>query len=114
MHLLFSSLPTAAIVTISMCVSNTAVAQVPIERVGDCPTGYFRSGDYCKPFSSTIERKEAAIVRQGKKCPLGWYRAGNYCKSFKGSGAEPEVIEKIGDECPNGFYKHGDSYCKRI
>jgi hypothetical protein len=28
-----------------------------IPRVGDsCPTGTYKSGDYCKPFKSTIDR----------------------------------------------------------
>jgi hypothetical protein len=32
----------------------TATAQTPIPRVGDsCPTGTYKSGDYCKPFKSS-------------------------------------------------------------
>ena len=33
----------------------TATAQTPMRRVGDsCPTGTYRSGDYCKLVNSSI------------------------------------------------------------
>ena len=51
----------------------------PIQRVGpSCPLGYYRSGGYCLPTSSPIQRREA-VPLYGPTCPLGWYRSSSYC-----------------------------------
>jgi hypothetical protein len=40
-----------------LLIATTATAQTPIPRVGDsCPTGTYRSGDYCKPLSRSAEK----------------------------------------------------------
>ncbi len=65
----------------------TATAQNPIPRVGDkCPTGTYRSGDYCKPFKSS---KDTVIIeKNGSKCPTGFYTSGSYCKRISSSDRE--------------------------
>jgi hypothetical protein len=48
-------------------------AQNPIPRVGDsCPTGTYRSGDYCKPFAATVEKDVTIIQKSGDDCPTGF------------------------------------------
>ena len=52
-------------------------AQTPIPRQGDsCPTGTYKSGDYCKPDKEAIPREK------GDKCPSGWYKSGGYCVKY--------------------------------
>jgi hypothetical protein len=39
--------------TALLMATTTATAQTPIPRQGNsCPTGTYKSGDYCKPFKS--------------------------------------------------------------
>lgn len=49
-----------------------------IRQPGDCPTGFYKSGNYCKEYSSESGReaipRERGIAAQG-----GWYRSGRYC-----------------------------------
>jgi hypothetical protein len=55
-----------------------ALAQSPIPRQGDsCPTGNYRSGDYCKRISGSD--REALPREGGKDCPTGWRKSGEYC-----------------------------------
>ena len=50
--------------------ATTALAQTPIPRVGDsCPTGTYKSGDYCKPFKSSSADGQTIIEKSGKQCP---------------------------------------------
>ena len=52
--------------------STTALAQTPIPRVGDdCPTGTYKSGDYCKPYKSSKGDSQTIITKSGSKCPPG-------------------------------------------
>ena len=63
--------------------ATTASAQTPIPRVGDsCPTGTYKSGDYCKPFKSSED--QVIIQKSGSDCPTGFYKAGNYCRIRQG------------------------------
>jgi hypothetical protein len=57
------------ILCIALFIATTAAtAQTPIPRQGDsCPTGTYRSGDYCKPFKST----RVAIVAPRASISLG-------------------------------------------
>jgi hypothetical protein len=49
---------------IGLLLATTTFAQTPISRQGDsCPTGTYRSGDYCKPFKSSEDEK--IIVKSG-------------------------------------------------
>jgi hypothetical protein len=78
----------------------TTSAQTPIPRVGDsCPTGTYKSGDYCKPFKSPED--EVFIQKSGSKCPTGFYSAGSYCKRIASSDREA-IPREDGGMCPTG------------
>jgi hypothetical protein len=88
----------------------TATAQNPIPRQGDsCPTGTYKSGNYCKPFKSSED--QLIIQKSGKDCPTGFYKSGNYCKQYR-SESDKEAIPREGKDCPSGWYKSGQ-YCVR-
>jgi hypothetical protein len=81
----------------------TTLAQNPIPRQGNsCPTGTYKSGDYCKPFKSISD--QVIIEKSGSKCPTGFYKSGNYCKRVSSSDREALPRDK-GDKCPTGWYK---------
>jgi hypothetical protein len=41
----------------TLLLATNSFAQTPIPRVGDnCPTGTYRSRDYCKPFKSSEDQ----------------------------------------------------------
>jgi hypothetical protein len=90
-------------------VATTATAQNPIPRQGDdCPTGTYKSGDYCKPIKSSDDK--VIIQKSGKDCPTGFYKSGgDYCRRISSSDREALPREK-GGKCPTGWYKVG-SYC---
>ena len=57
--------------------TSLTLAQTPIPRQGDsCPTGTYRSGDYCKPIKSDPD--QVIIQKSGSNCPTDFYPAGNY------------------------------------
>ena len=86
----------------------TVTAQNPIPRQGDsCPTGTYKSGDYCKPFKSTED--QTIIEKSGSKCPTGYYSSGDYCKQYP-SQSDKEAIPREGNDCASGWYKSGQ-YC---
>jgi hypothetical protein len=65
--------------TFVMAWSTAATAQTPIPRVSNsCPTGTYKSGDYCKPFKSNSD--QVIIEKSGSKGPTGFYKSGSYCK----------------------------------
>jgi hypothetical protein len=87
----------------------TATAQNPIPRQGNsCPTGTYKSGDYCKPLKSS---KDTVIIeKSGSKCPTGFYKSGgSYCKRISSSDREA-LPREDGGKCPTGWYKSG-LYC---
>ena len=88
----------------------SATAQNPIPRQGNsCPTGTYKSGDYCKPYKSS---KETVIIQKsGSKCPTGFYKSGNYCKRISSSDREA-LPREDGGNCPTGWYKSG-GYCMK-
>ena len=89
-------------------IATSTLAQTPFPRSGDsCPTGTFKSGDYCKPFKSNED--QVIIQKNGSDCPTGFYKAGNYCKRLTSSDREALPSED-GGKCPTGWYKSGD-YC---
>jgi hypothetical protein len=93
---------------IFLVATTTATAQAPIPRVGDsCPTGTYKSGDYCKPFKSSEDK--VIIQKSGKKCPAGFYSSGNYCKRMSSSDKEA-LPRESGKKCPTGWRKSG-GYC---
>ncbi len=91
--------------------SVTTLAQTPIPRVGDsCPTGTYKSGDYCKAIKSSED--EVIIQKSGSKCPTGFYSSGgSYCKRIASSDREA-IPREDGGKCPTGWYKSG-GYCVR-
>ena len=103
----------AVVVVLTMTWGKGALATDVIQKVGgDCPTGTYSSGDYCKYFSSTSERGTRIVANpSGGKCPTGWYRSGGYCKAYGKRAANEMVIEKVGDDCPTGMSSSG-GFCK--
>ena len=100
------------LIALYLCVIS-ALAQTPIPRQGDsCPTGTYKSGDYCKQFSSSADRGDTIIQKSGSDCPTGFYYSGNYCKRFNSSDREAIPREK-GAKCPSGWRKSGD-YCVEL
>jgi len=88
----------------------TTLAQTPIPRVGDsCPTGTYKSGDYCKPFKSSSADGQTIIEKSVSKCPSGFYKSGDYCKQYPSESGK-EAIPGEGKDCPGGWYKSGQ-YC---
>jgi hypothetical protein len=90
-------------------VATIATGQNPIPRQGNsCPTGTYKSGDFCKPFKSSSE--EVIIQKSGSKCPTGYYKSGGeYCKRISSSDREALPREN-GGKCPTGWRKSGQ-YC---
>jgi hypothetical protein len=89
--------------------ATTSTAQTPIPRQGDsCPTGTYKSGDYCKPFKSSED--QVIIQKSGSKCPTGFYKSGGeYCKRMSSSDREA-IPRENGGKCPTGWRKPG-GYC---
>ena len=91
---------------------TSAYADVLQKVDGDCPTGSYSSGDYCKTFSSNDKRGDKTVANtSGGRCPTGWYKSGDYCKAYGKRAAEEDGIERVGDKCPRGTYKSG-GFCK--
>jgi hypothetical protein len=90
--------------------TTTALAQNPIPRQGNsCPTGTYKSGDYCKPFKSSED--QVIIQKSSSDCPRGFYASGSYCKRLTSSDREA-LPREDGGKCPTGWYKSGQ-YCVR-
>jgi hypothetical protein len=94
---------------IFLVATTTASAQNPIPRQGkSCPSGTYKSGDYCKPFKTSDD--EVIIQKSGSKCPTGFYKSGgDYCKRISSSDREA-LPREDGAKCPTGWYKSGQ-YC---
>jgi len=93
---------------LQLTMAVSATAQTPTPRVDDsCPTGTYKSGDYCKPFKSAED--EVIIEKSGKDCPGGFYKSGNYCKRMANSTREA-LPRESGKDCPTGWRKSG-GYC---
>jgi hypothetical protein len=84
-------------------VTLAAQAQMPLEKHGSCPSGYYQSGNYCTPSSGNAA---PALPKVGS-CPSGYYQSGDYCLGSS-SNAKPAMIKN--GSCPSGFYQSGD-YC---
>jgi hypothetical protein len=96
---------------ICLVATTTALAQNPTPRQGDsCPTGTYRSGDYCKPIKSDPD--QVIIQKSGSNCPTGFYASGNYCKRISGSDREA-LPREGGSDCPTGWRKSRE-YCVEI
>ena len=98
----------------SIHVNNHRHSPNPIPRIGDsCPISTYRSGDFCKPFASTVEKGVNIIQESGDKCPTGYYSsAGSYCKRMSGSDREA-ITREDGGKCPGRWYKSGGYFVKQ-
>jgi hypothetical protein len=74
----------------------------PVVKLGNCPSGYSSSGQYCVPGP----RARLALEKRGQ-CPSGYAASGTYC--LAGSQARP-ALPKIGTTCPSRWSTSGD-YC---
>lgn len=84
------------------CTAQASPPGQPVPRAGNCPSGYYASGNYCVPGNSA----RYALPRSGS-CPSGYYASGDYCvASSERSGL---AIPRSGS-CPSGYYASGD-YC---
>ncbi len=86
-----------------MLMAHSAVAQMPMEKHGSCPSGYHQSGNYCTPSSGS---SRPALLKTGS-CPSGYHQSGDYC--LASSDSSKPAIPKSGS-CPSGFHQSGD-YC---
>ena len=94
-----------------LSIVTTATAQTPIPRQGNsCPTGTYKSGDYCKPLKSAED--QVIIQKSGKDCPTGFYKSGNYCKQYSSESGKEAITREKRSDCPGGWYKSGQ-YCVR-
>jgi hypothetical protein len=75
----------------------------PLVKVGACPSGYYQSGNYCKPSGGNAR---VALPKVGS-CPSGYYQSGDYC--LASSEKSRNAIPKVGS-CPSGYYASGN-YC---
>ena len=93
----------------TLLLATTAHAQNPIPRQGNsCPTGTYKSGDYCKSFKSSEDK--VIIQKSGSKCPTGFYTSGgDYCKRISSSDREA-LPREDGGKCPTWWRKSG-GYC---
>jgi hypothetical protein len=99
------------ILVMSIVLSTLSWADRPIPRQGDsCPTGTYKSGDYCKPIKSNSD--QVIIQKSGGDCPTGFYSSGDYCKRINNSDREA-LPRDSGKNCPTGWRKSGD-YCVKI
>ena len=98
---------------ILLIATTTALAHAPIPRIGnDCPTGTYRSGDYCKPFKSSVN--DVIIQKAGNDCPTGYYTSGgSYCKRIAGSERQALPSED-GNRCPSGWRNHLTWFTRRF
>ena len=65
------------IVTLVVLITTAAAAQpLPLQKQGQCPSGYRESGSYCAPASS---RAPVAIPKERGQCPSGFMQSGAYC-----------------------------------
>lgn len=104
-----SGLVLGLMTSLSLLAPSALQAQQPVRplaRNGPCPMGYYGSGDYCVPTSSSSTR--GALEKNGSGCPMGFYSSGNYCLSTPSN--QREAIPKVGSSCPMGWFGSG-GYC---
>ena len=53
---------------------QTQASPLPLSKGGNCPLGYYSSGEYCLPDDRDTNRE--AIQKSGSTCPLGWHVSG--------------------------------------
>jgi hypothetical protein len=61
------------LITLLMVATTTTLAQNPIPRQGEyCPTGTYKSGDYCKPIKSNSDQVIIEKSNLVASAPLGF------------------------------------------
>jgi len=94
-----------------LLIATTTLAQTPIPHQGDsCPTGTYKSGDYCKPFKSS--ENETIIQKSGDDCPTGFYKSDS-CRKLNSSSDREALPKESGKDCPRGWRESG-GYCVEI
>ncbi len=81
--------------------ANPAIAAHALIKIGNCPSGYSTSGQYCVPG-----RQARFALEKSGPCPSGYATSGAYC--LAGSQARP-AIPKVG-ACPSGWSTSAN-YC---
>lgn len=71
---------------------------------GNCPTGYYSSGNACVPYAGS---SKYAFYNAGGSCPSGYYSSGNGCVAFSPSSCH--AFYNFGGSCPTGYYRSGNS-----
>ena len=73
MHMTITALALLALIT-------SAIAQpLPQPKVGQCPSGYMQSGNYCAPMN---DKSKPAVPKVGQ-CPSGWMQSGGACQDMR-------------------------------
>ena len=93
-RILFVFVPVAAF-------ADPAMLPLPVVKIGNCPSGYSTSGQYCVPG----KQARFAVEKRGS-CPSGYSTSGGYC--LAGARARP-AVPKVGN-CPTGWSTSGN-YC---
>lgn len=78
-------------------------AQKPISRIeNSCPTGTYRSGNYCKLFKSSSGNEQTIIEKFGSDCLTGCNPPRDYCKQYSSESAreaippEGKIAQRVG------------------
>jgi hypothetical protein len=67
------------ILSLLMMTTAAPAQPLPMEKRGQCPSGYAQSGSYCAPMAG--ERRQA-VPKVGGQCPSGMFQSGSYCKEM--------------------------------
>lgn len=64
-----------AVGIVAIAMYSSARAQVALPKIGQCPSGYASSANYCIPMSGT---RSVCVAKSGS-CPAGYVQSGGYC-----------------------------------
>ena len=72
---------TKTLITVAMLAlaTSAASAQMPVPKVGSCPSGYVQSGGSCAP----IRRDGPIATPKVGQCPSGFRQSGSYCVEIR-------------------------------
>jgi len=58
-----------------LIISNECYSQSTVIKVGQCPSGYYTSGNYC----ITNKSPPPTLIPKVGQCPPGYHTSGAYC-----------------------------------